>query len=167
MHTSAGRIEQELSRVEAQSLLRGKFLRISLKGNEYCFKVNAVKEIITNVNVMKREKDPGIIKDNRCGFIRFRNTTMPVFDLRAWVELLGQNWDENCFIIIIEAIANGLLLGLGILTNKISAIVNRSMDEMSEDVIRSRLQGTMHFPADEIQSCYEKNNLLTTSRCRL
>ena len=155
MHLSAKALEQELSIVEAQTLLRGKFLRVSLQGNDYCFKIMTVKEIVSTVSVMQWQKEPGIIKDNICGSIGINNTRMPVFDLRAPAELLTHTRDETCFIIIIEAIANGLLLEFGILTNKLSAVVNHSMTEMSEDIVRSRLRGTMPFPAVKAQSCYK------------
>jgi len=153
MHTSTGMVDKELSLVEAQSLLRGKFLRISLKGNDYCFKVNAVKEIITSISVLKREKEPGFVADNLCGSIRLRHTAMPVFDLRAPAELLTHTSEENCFIIIIEAIANGLIIQIGILTNKMNAVVQHAMTEMSEDIVHSRLRGTMPFKAARMQTC--------------
>lgn len=116
---------------EMRSLIQKKFLRVSYRGVNYCFKVMAVREILEKVIDLREFK----INNNIYGMINHDNTLLPVIGLGS-VGKEGTDYKpEKYLIIIMDVISNGLLTTLGIIANNVHHIYNAVMCELSEEII--------------------------------
>jgi purine-binding chemotaxis protein CheW len=107
-------------------VLPGKYLTFALAGEEYGLPVLKAREIIKLMDITAVPRVPPHVK----GVINLRGKVVPVIDLRLKFGLaVEQSTDRTC-IIVVEAVASGRSVMLGIIVDQVSDVVNITAEEI-------------------------------------
>ena len=98
----------------------GKYLTVSLAGEEYGIGILKVKEIIGMMNITPVPRTPEFVK----GVINLRGKVIPVVDLRLRFVLEAAPYTERTCIIVVEVAGSGGSVMMGIVVDAVSEVLN-------------------------------------------
>ncbi|MEN6468652.1 MAG: chemotaxis protein CheW [Smithella sp.] len=126
MQTTAAKMEADAS---AQQVSReGKYLTFSLAGEEYGIGILKVKEIIGFMTITPVPQTPEHIK----GVINLRGKVIPVVDLRLKFGMERAESTERTCIIVVEIVASGNKIAMGIVVDSVSEVLNIRSAEIED-----------------------------------
>jgi len=128
MNMSASVISRESVDSEQQINREGKYLTLSLAGEEYGIGIIKVKEIIGMMPVTQVPKTPEYLR----GVINLRGKVIPVVDLRLKFGLNGAEYTDRTCIIVTEIAAGGNKIAMGIIVDSVSEVLNIKAAEVED-----------------------------------
>ena len=124
---------------DAQSEMQGKVMWILLGDTLYCFKVVRVAEIIEGTDCFLEIKRGFNDKERIYGFIEYNQRVLPVFFPDSHSLNKSQGYLKPCFVVIIDAVTDGMRSQIGLMVNSLDDLLNSSMNEIDNRVIRGRI----------------------------
>lgn len=106
--------------IQAMTDKEGKYLTFGLAGEEYGIGILKVKEIIGILPITVVPQTPAYIK----GVINLRGKVIPVIDLRLKFSLSAAEFTERTCIIVVEIVAAGRTILMGIVVDSVSEVLN-------------------------------------------
>jgi purine-binding chemotaxis protein CheW len=106
----------------------GKYLTFSLAGEEYGISILKVKEIIGMMAVTPVPQTPEYIN----GVINLRGKVIPVVNLRLKFSMASMEYTERTCIIVVEIVANGRKIAMGIVVDSVSEVLNIKAGEIED-----------------------------------
>lgn len=102
-----------------------KFMSFSLSGGKYCINISCVKEVLKNVKITQVPCTP----DYLLGLITLRGNFISIIDLKKFLGLQSQGFQEENKVIIVESSE----IIVGFLVDEISSIIDipENVDEKS------------------------------------
>lgn len=104
----------------------GKYLTFALAGEEYGIPVLKAREIIKLMDITTVPRVPAHVK----GVINLRGRLVPVIDLRLKFGLAVEDSTDRTCIIVVEAMASGRGVMLGIIVDQVSEVLNITGEEI-------------------------------------
>lgn len=104
----------------------GKYLTFLLAGEEYGIPVLKAREIIKLMDITTVPRVPAHVK----GVINLRGRLVPVIDLRLKFGLAVEESTDRTCIIVVEAVASGRGVMLGIIVDQVSEVLNITGEEI-------------------------------------
>jgi purine-binding chemotaxis protein CheW len=114
--------------VKVMNNKEGKYLTFSLAGEEYGLGILKVKEIIGMMPITVVPQTPVYIK----GVINLRGKVIPVIDLRLRFSLATAKCTERTCIIVVEILATGRIILMGIIVDSVSEVLNIKATDIEE-----------------------------------
>ncbi len=119
--------EKEEDRVRR---LTGKYLLVSLKGQQYGIPIVKIKEIIRMVSVTSVPNSPQYVR----GLINLRGNTVPVIDLCLRLNLESSDSGGRPCIILVEIETEAKVVTVGIVVDAVSEAVNIDGTQIEDKV---------------------------------
>jgi purine-binding chemotaxis protein CheW len=106
----------------------GKYLTFNLGKEEYGLGILKVKEIIGMMSITTIPRTPAFVK----GVINLRGKVIPVVDLRLKFEMEEIAYTERTCIIVVEIVAPGGAIPVGIVVDAVSEVLNIKQGEIED-----------------------------------
>jgi len=106
----------------------GKYLTLSLAGEEYGIEILKVKEIIGMMPITTVPRTPPYVK----GVINLRGKVIPVVDLRLKFGMMETSYTERTCIIVVETRGQGRSVLIGIVVDSVSEVLNIKANDIEE-----------------------------------
>jgi purine-binding chemotaxis protein CheW len=106
----------------------GKYLTLSLAGEEYGIEILKVKEIIGMMPITTVPRTPPYVK----GVINLRGKVIPVVDLRLKFGMMEMSYTERTCIIVVETRGQGRSVLIGIVVDSVSEVLNIKANDIEE-----------------------------------
>jgi len=106
----------------------GKYLTLSLAGEEYGIKILKVKEIIGMMPITTVPLTPPFVK----GVINLRGKVIPVLNLRLKFGMEEVAYSERTCIIVVEIKRQGGSVLIGIMVDSVSEVLNIKANDIEE-----------------------------------
>lgn len=109
-------------------MIAGKYLTFALDKEEYAVPVVNVREIINIMHITNVPQLPAYVK----GVINLRGRVVPVVDMRLKSGLPATEYSERTCIIVVEVVARGGAVMMGVVVDSVSDVLSISADELAE-----------------------------------
>jgi len=104
----------------------GKYLTFCLANEEYGIGILKIKEIIGMMPITAVPQTPEFVK----GVINLRGKVIPVMDLRLRFGIQENDYSERTCIIVVEILAGGGHIEVGIVVDAVSEVMNIKADDI-------------------------------------
>lgn len=108
--------------------LAGKYLTVSLAGEEYALPVLHVREIIKIVDIRRMPQMPAHVR----GVVNLRGRVIPIIDLRMSFGFACQDDTEHTCIVVVETRRASGLLTVGFVVDAVSEVLQIAASEIEE-----------------------------------
>jgi purine-binding chemotaxis protein CheW len=116
------------ARILAEVNREGKYLTLTLAGEEYGIGILKIKEIIGMMPITSVPQTPKFVK----GVINLRGKVIPVIDLRLRFAMDAIDYNDRTCIIVVEIGGRGTDIVIGIVVDSVSEVLNIKNEDIED-----------------------------------
>lgn len=160
---------EDVSMVQTESALAGKYLSFSLADEFYGLEILRVQEIVGMLPVTRVPRLPEFV----AGVVNLRGRIIPVIDVRSAFRMdLAPITDRTCIIVVSVTRAEGVSTVIGIIVDEVSDVLDLAAEAIEDtpsfgvEVDTSFIRGVGRFD-DRVILLLDIDNALSSSQLQM